>query len=178
MDDLKDLQTEISRIQAYHAIHDLVMTQARATDRGDLALLQSIWHPEATVDVGFFNGSAAEYCPMIIEATAAMQRMAHTITNEWIDVREEQAVAEIYVTGFTTFTDEQGESVSEVTVGRYLDRFSRREGVWKYDARQFVNDWQARFPATVESPDDPAAAFKTWGVRGPADPVYPHWEQP
>ena len=179
--DLMNLPAEliqgIETVIARNAIHDLIMAQARATDRGDLPLLQSVWHPEATVDVGFFAGSADDYCPMIIEATAGMQRMSHTVANEWIDVRGDEAVAESYVIAFTTFPDEQGQLVSEITGGRYFDRFDRRDSTWKFTARNFVTDWQMRQPATTETPDGLTAQLTLRGSRGPADPIYAHWQR-
>lgn len=172
-----ELTHGIETALARNDIHDLIMAQARATDRGDLSLLQSVWHPGATVDIGFFAGSADDFCPMIIEATAGMQRMSHTVANEWIDVRGDEAVAESYVIAFTTFPDEKGQLVSEITVGRYFDRFARRDSNWKFTTRTFITDWQMRQPATTETPDGLTAQLTLRGSRGPTDPIYAHWQR-
>lgn len=170
-----DVEQALSDVLARQAIHDLIMTQARASDRNDLTLLGSVWHPDATVDAGGFKGSAADYWPMILEATAGVHAMSHNITNVWIDVRGDQAVAESYVLAIICADDEHGDAVSEMTAGRYLDSFSQRGGPWKFDTRQFVSDWHQSFAAASDASEIMADALQNRGERGPADPVFAHW---
>lgn len=170
-----DLRAGLEQALARHAIHDLIMLQARAIDRGDEALLADLWHPGATVDIGFFAGSAEEFAPFIMSATAAMQRMSHTVSNEFIEVRGDEAVAESYVLALTTFEEEVERSIDEITAGRYLDRFAQRDGVWKFTERRFVKDFVMRQPAQAESPEDMTAQLQLRGQRSKADPVYAFW---
>lgn len=172
-----DLRAGLEGALARHAIHDLIMLQARAVDRGDESLLATLWHPGATVDVGFFNGSAVEFCPFIVTATAGMRRMSHTVANEHIEVRGDDAVAESYVVAFTTFESAPGEVVDEINAGRYLDRFANLGGVWKFTERRFVKDFVTRQAAQPETPGDMTAQLTLRGKRSADDPVYAFWSQ-
>jgi hypothetical protein len=176
----EDLCAGLEQALQRNVLHDLIMLQARALDRADAELLGSLWHPGATVDLGFFAGTAEEFCPFILNATAGMQRMSHTVANEFVELRGEEAVAESYVLAFTTFEEQGGEdtagqAVDEITAGRYLDRFARRDGVWKFTERRFVKDFSMRQPAKVESPEDMSAQLNLRGQRSTQDPLYAFW---
>ena len=58
-----------------------------------------------------------------------------------------------------------------VAAGRYLDRFERRDGKWRFAHRQACYDWNAQAPSTDswnrESPGD-----WTFGERGAGDASY------
>ncbi len=172
-----DLRAGLEAALVRNAIHDLIMLQARAIDRGDESLLATLWHTGAKVDLGFFAGSAEEFCPFIISATAGMQRMTHTVANEHIEVRRDEAVAESYVVAFTTFEASEGEAVDEITAGRYLDRFALRDGTWKFTERRFVTDFSTRQSAQPESPEAMTAQLTLRGKRSADDPVYAFWAQ-
>jgi len=170
-----DLRAGLEQVLTRNAIRDLIMLQCRAIDRGDENLLRTVWHPEANVDLGFFTGSSDEFCPFIISATAGMQRMSHTVANEYIEVRGEEAVAESYVVAFTTFEEAADEPIDEITAGRYLDRFARRDGAWKFTERRFVKDFAMRQPAQLETPEDMTAQLNLRGKRSAEDPSYEFW---
>lgn len=172
-----DLRAGLEQALARNAIHDLIMLQARAIDRGDEDLLAGLWHAEAKVDVGFFAGSADEFCPFIMNATIGMQRMSHTVANEFVEVRGDEAVAESYVLAFTTFEEARGHSIDEITAGRYLDRFALREGAWRFTERRFLKDFAMRQPAQAEAAEDMTAQLNLRGQRSTDDPVYAFWAQ-
>lgn len=165
---MNDERIGVDELLARERIRDLIGLQARATDRGDLALLESVWHPGATVDVGFFDGPASEYCPMIIEVTGGMELVSHNVGSPLIELRGEEALAETYVLALTTLTDPEAGRVSELTSGRYLDRFAYRDGRWGFTSRQFVRDGSARQPASGEV----AGTVAEQGRRYPDDPLY------
>ncbi len=169
-----DLAARAEAALAKQDIHELIMAQARATDRGDEALLRSVWHPGATIDVGVFAGSADEFCGMIIGATADRQGMSHSVANEWIDVKGDIAVAESYVIAFTRVPAEAG-FTDDLTGGRYIDRFERRDGVWKYTHRTFVMDWTMSSPSTDQTGQGMYESLKTRGGKIPDDPLYEFW---
>ena len=162
-------------------IHDLIMAQARATDRRDENSLKSLWHAGATVDVGgFFTGGANEYCEFVLQGTVDLKRMYHSVANEWSRVEGDSAVAESYVIAFTTAREEADEAstdMDELIGGRYLDRFERRDGTWKFTHRSYVMDWTMRQPSTDQSdePDSMYASLRTRGTAFPKDPVYALW---
>jgi hypothetical protein len=177
----EDLISATRAALARQDIHDLIMAQARAMDRRDEASLKSLWHPGATVDVGgFFTGGATEYCAFVLQGTADLKRMYHSVANEWSRVEGDSAVAESYVIAFTTASEEVDEAstdMDDLIGGRYLDRFERREGTWKFTHRTYVMDWTMRQPSTDLS-DEPGSMYESLRTRGtayPDDPVYALW---
>ena len=174
----ENLEAAVADALARQDIHDLIMAQARATDRRDRALLESIFHQGATVDAGgLFDGPAPDYCDFILEMTAPLKKMYHSVANEWIRVEGDHGVAETYVIAFTTAADEAGGDVDSLSGGRYLDRFERRDGLWKFVHRAYVMDWTMHQPTTDQS-DDPDSMYASLTNRGrhwPDDPVYALW---
>ena len=171
---IDDLTAKAATVLAKQDIHELIMAQARATDRGDEALLRSVWHPGATIDVGVFAGSADEFCGMIIGATADRKGMSHSVANEWIEVTGDVAVAESYVIAFTLVPGADGPT-DDLTGGRYVDRFERRNGVWKFTHRTFVMDWMTSHPSTDQTGQGMYETLTTRGGKIPDDPLYAFW---
>jgi hypothetical protein len=169
VDLMQDVEVALSRL----AISDLIMAQARATDRRDAELLASVWHDGATVDVGFYNGPAEGYTDVLFKISATLKRMYHSVANQIIEVRGASAVAESYVIAFGTAPGGTGDN-DQLMGGRYLDRFERRDGVWKYTSRRFVLDWSIDQPSSDRS-DAGMLAMLSFGGRFPDDPVYALW---
>jgi hypothetical protein len=161
---------------AKQTIHHLITAQARATDRADLDGFLAVWHPDATVDAGFFVGAADEYCRTILDLTAGFKKMSHHVTNEWIEVKDDKAVSESYVVAFVTRQDDDGEVWDELTGGRYLDGFTNINGEWKFTERQFINDWNTRHACSDQTGKGMYGALSTGGNKYPNDPVYAHWD--
>ena len=169
-----DLAARAELAFAKQDIHELIMAQARGLDRADLDLLRSLFHPGATVEAGVFDGTAEDFCPYILDATADMNAMSHAVANEWINVDGDVATAESYVVAFTSATID-GEDTDTFTGGRYVDRFERRDGVWKTTNRTFVLDWQTGHPSSDRSDDGMLATLQTRGGKKPNDPIYEAW---
>ncbi|AUW58913.1 nuclear transport factor 2 family protein [Sphingobium sp. SCG-1] len=155
-------------------IADLTMAYCRGVDRADEALLASIFHSDSTVVSGAYNGNgqgfASEICQIVRTAFA---QTFHSIANQWIDVTGDAAVGETYVIAIATTADGASQIL---TGGRYIDRFERREGRWKFAERTFVSDWSRVEPATEQIGEGIYAALTLRGKRDPQDPVYALWK--
>ena len=174
------LAAKAERAFAKGEIHDLIAAAARAVDRGDEASLRALWHPGADVDNGdFFRGPAEDFCALMAETARNCVRMAHTVANEWMQVDGDKAMSETYVIAIITIAADSGEQ-DALTGGRYLDRFERIEGAWRFSHRTFVLDWQIQQPSTDQrdDPDGMYAALTTRGCLYPDDPVYNFWSRP
>ncbi len=125
---------------AKQALHDLVATYARGVDRGDAALLASVFHEDADVVTGVIDGKAPDFSQRIVAAVRANFRSCfHSLANEYFEIRGDEAVGETYVIAYSaTLGDDPQETI---TGGRYLDRFVKRDGEWKIAHRRFVFDW-------------------------------------
>ncbi len=151
-------------------IHDLLMAYARGVDRADEALLASIFTDDSTVISGVVNGPGAAFARDITAFVRTNLDMCfHSVANEWIDVRGDEAVGEHYVIA------QMVQAGTEVlTGGRYIDRYVRRNGRWLIQSRTFVADWNHSHPSTMER-DGFYEALTNRGCFGPSDPVYAHW---
>lgn len=148
-------------------IAELTLAYCRGVDRADEALLKSIFHDDSIVVSGTFDGSgqqfATEICAII---RAVFDQTLHSIDHQSIEVTGDTAVGETYVVAVSTMTDlERGKS-EMLTGGRYLDRFTRRDGVWKFAARTFVSEW-SRIDGT-SCTDEASSAMQGLGRHPPA----------
>ena len=165
-----DAQTD--QLLSKQALHDLGMAYARAIDRADASLMASIFHEDATVVSGVFNGNAAEFAVKITAFVREnIDRCFHSVANEWYELHSDDAVGESYVIANTTAGGQD-----TLTGGRYVDAYQRRNGVWKIKARTFVVDWTNTQPTSYES-GGMYAALTTRGCYGTSDPVYAFWKK-
>jgi len=165
----------LDALASRQAIHDLMMAYCRAVDRGDEASLAALFHPDATVVSGLANGSPETFAKQITAVvTGQLASCSHTVANEWIEVNGDQAVAESYVIAFTL---SKGEAARQAIVGgRYLDRFERRGGEWKFRERVFVMDYNIDQPSTAQFGEGMYASLTTRGGFKPNDPVFEFWD--
>jgi hypothetical protein len=164
---------EIDKLLSRQAIHDLLMAYARGVDRADAGLLESIFHPDATVATGVIDGTGSEFARAIVDhVRKRLDSCFHAIANQWVQVCGDRAVGESYVIAITTAGAEEG-----VIAGRYIDEFERRDGVWKIRSHIIVMDWSKTRPAG-SADDGMFRAIKTRGCYGRSDPVYQYWRDP
>lgn len=158
-------------LSAKQALHELNTTYCRAIDRCDEQLLRSIWHDDAVVDYGFFEGPAAEFCKTITESNLQLERTFHSISNEYYLVNDDAAKGEVYVIGIFTANDD-GKLVDGLVGGRYLDHFERRNGEWKIARRTYVLDWNMNHPNTSVWDEGLFGQIKLRGSQSRDDHVY------
>lgn len=168
--DERTLDAVISRQQ----IVDVTMAYCRGVDRGDVAMLVDVFHDDATVVSGAFNGNgkhfASEICKLI---DATFEQTFHSIANQWIEVDGDGAVGETYVIAAATTRDNgSAGSTDTLTGGRYIDRFERRDGRWAIADRTFVLDWARTETSTRDMAGGMYGALDLHGSRGQADPSY------
>lgn len=173
--------TEASAVElliAKQQLAELTMAYCRGVDRADVALLRSIFHDDSVVESGVFNGSGSDFAVEICAIVqSAFHQTAHMMTNQWFQVDGDDAVGESYVFGVATPRSETDRSVQMLSGGRYLDRFARRGGVWKFSERRYVSDWAIHQPSG--GPDDVLRApYPLRGVQGADDPVHHLWQGP
>lgn len=162
-------------LAARQDFRDLNAAYCRGIDRCDEPLLRSIWHPDATVAYGIFDGNALEFSSYITKLNQGLERTFHTVSNQYHKVDGDKAVGESYVIGVATAKVE-GKLMDTLIGGRYLDRLERRNGVWKIAHRTYVMDWNMNMPATAEWDEGMYGMIKTRGKRDKSDPSYAVWE--
>jgi hypothetical protein len=138
---------DLADVAAHLEIQQVLYRYCRAVDRGDAALLESVYHPGAIDNHGAFHGTGAEFAAMLVPLMDASPRVGqHHITNILIDLTGDEADVEGYFMALHPAPDGSHIPVN----GRYLDRFERRDGRWAITERTVVVDWSG--PAIPWSP--------------------------
>lgn len=127
------------------ALQQLVLRYARAVDRKDFDRLCGLYHPDAHHDHGgMFAGSPAEMVRWLRETMVDIETQ-HLIANSLFSIQGTQAQGEIYSVNFHYFP-KSGRNY--IAGGRYLDRYEKRDGIWRFTSRRRVIDWSEERPAS------------------------------
>jgi hypothetical protein len=131
----------IDDLLAKQEITDVIYRYCRAMDRMDRPLAMTIWHPDGTAFYeDFFEGTGAEFIDAVWKVhEERFVSHSHQVTNILIEVDGDRATSESYLT--VALRAKPEDSHSEVQArGRYVDRWSRRDGRWAIDHRVYVHD--------------------------------------
>lgn len=171
MTDAKAVQQLLDK----QAISDLVHLYCRAADRRDYALLASLYHDDAIEDHGsFFQGLAKDFLQQMPAIQESMAILHHNITtlNLFFDAENPHyAEGEAYVLAFHQVKTEQG-LMDAMIGGRYLDKYEKRDGVWKFSFRTIVADWANINDPSVVDMSNPMVSGSYIGTADLQDPSY------
>ncbi len=137
----------VEELLAKQEITDLAGRYMRGLDRLDAALLRSTFWDDATTDYGFYEGGPDGFVTMAMNALKDHLANHHMIGQVNIDVEGDVAFGEVYFQAFHRIVTD-GEERDLFISGRYVDRYERREGEWRFAFRSEVNDWARNDPAT------------------------------
>jgi len=158
------------------AIQDVLAMHSRGVDRADETILKSCYWPDATVAYGGFNGNAHEFCAYLPQGIRRYWATQHTITNTRAEFNGKRAAVETYVTAYHYHRNDDGSGTEMTYLGRYLDRFEKRDNCWKIHHRQVLMDWNQNSVATSINEGPPFDGLAR-GARHPEDPLYAMLEQ-
>ena len=148
------------------AIAEQLANYARAMDRIDRDLGYAVWHPDGTARYGaMFEGTGRGFIDWVCGTHAQMIAHVHRITNILIRLDGDRAASEAYVHAILRFAQDGVVRQGNV-YGRDLDRWSRRDGRWAIDHRDYVQD----IDEIVEAGPPLVGAFG--GRRDRDDPSY------
>jgi hypothetical protein len=144
-DHAEDRMTDpLSILLDKQAITEVLATYCRAFDRLDDALSRTIWHEDGACDYSNRAGAAPVLFRDYIGGSTAARRgfatHSHQIANTLIRVVGVRAASEAYFTATVQMRPMDGVITQYCYRGRYLDRWSKREGRWAIDHRQVVFD--------------------------------------
>lgn len=139
---------------AERAIQQRVLDYAHGIDRLDFERVRACFHPDATILYGgLADGTRDEALSWLEEALPRLAGSSHFFGAPRIelDLEAGEARAETYSLNTTRLPpDAEGKVYATHTSARYLDRFERRDGVWRIAHRELVRDWTQR---VLEVPD-------------------------
>ncbi|MDT0575370.1 nuclear transport factor 2 family protein [Croceicoccus sp. F390] len=154
------------------AIRSLVSRYCNAADRHDHEKMRSLYWEDAIDDHGaMFNGPAMEFIDILPQIQAPMEVLHHNATSMNIAVEGDIAEGEIYLLALHK-VQEADRSYDVLVGGRFFDRYSKRDGVWKYQHHAIVADWSFVNEPSHVTLSHPFLAGAHIGRPGPDDPSY------
>jgi hypothetical protein len=164
----------LAELDARRQIHDALQRLSRGIDRNDREAILSAYHPGAHDDHGEFKGPPegfADYVDMFHRERFVST--THFLGNELVAVEGDQATSETYVLAVLRFARD-GELFDITGIGRYLDRWERRDGVWRITERTTVVD-SDRIDRVAMRNEGPLAEMLSKGTSSRTDPSYRLW---
>src|SRR4051812_30932505 len=129
----------VETLLAKKAITEGLYRYCRAFDRMDLEMARTVWHADGTCNysnrAGVPDMKAVDYSGPSWAHRAKLRNHSHQVTNILIEVAGDKAVSEACFTASLQAEPENGMILDNLYRGRYLDRWSRRDGVWAIDHR-------------------------------------------
>lgn len=159
------------------AIVDVVLRYCRGIDRLDLELVRNCYHPDATDEHGTFTGTRDEYVDWVASVLTRFTGTMHVVANQLVEVDGDTDTAHCETYGVAYHWGEpRDDARRNFTTGfRYLDRFERRDGVWRIARRVAVREWTHVVPADQQLVI-PRERDGRRGQRDRSDPVYEVFE--
>ncbi len=160
-------------------IRETLYKYCRAVNRGDMELLNQVFHPDATAEYGELSKGPASSEMLRVAAQneafkskfSGLQVPHHLIGNILIDLDGDTAIVESYV--YASYRSEQSDGSDDMAVwGRYLDRFEQRKGEWKIARRQALFDGARVGKSNVDWHAGLFAALRPLGRMDREDALY------
>jgi hypothetical protein len=121
-------------------LHELVLTYCRGIDRQDFALVRTLYHDDAIDDHGdMFKGGPDAYVAWLPTIMKMWDATVHSLSNCLFKVAGDRAEGELYVVAYHRTHAPDAREI--VVGGRYLDRYEKRDGVWRFAHRSLAMDW-------------------------------------
>jgi hypothetical protein len=156
----------VAELAAREAIRRQLHNYCRAMDRRDDELGYAVWHDDGTTDFGadIFQGRGRDFVDHVSRSHLRRTVHSHQIASVGIDVDGDRAASEAYAT-VRLRTYANGRWTEELYLGRYLDRWSCRDGRWAIDHRTWVLDFEE-----MDRPVHPTLPIAS--KRDDSDPSY------
>jgi hypothetical protein len=153
---------EVQALIDKEACRELVRQYTRGLDRCDPAIMKAAFHADALFEhCNHFTGNAHEFCDFAAKFLKTLGPHQHLVGQHIIELDGDVAYGEGWGFAFHR-VDAAGRSVDSLGGARILDRYERRNGVWKIAHRRTVIEWNL----DVDSNE-------TWGAGGMGEPHMP-----
>ena len=164
----------MTELEIRAAIEDCLRSYCSGIDRLHAPSLAAAFHPGALLlDYGAPVLTIEQFVEHAL-ASLALRYVAtqHRISNTTVERTGDHALVETYVHA-THVEAAHDDAVADgrrlhTFVGRYIDRFEPRDGVWKIAQRTLRNDWSMTAPMG----DPMSGAYVPSGRGGTPDPIW------
>jgi SnoaL-like domain len=127
------------------AIKRVHLEYCRGVDRRDWDLVRSCYHSDALDHHGPYTGGIDGFIDWAIEFLEQVDSLTHFVGNQLVTVKGDEAWHEAYCRSYHRLKPtETSPALDWIMNVRYLDRFERRDGVWKIADRLVVADTDRR----------------------------------
>jgi hypothetical protein len=154
------MDKKIETLLAKQEIYELSCRYMRGLDRLDRDLLLSVFHEDGWCEYGISNCPPDEFIKFAVNALQGHEANQHMIGNVLIEVEGDEAFGEVYFNAYHKIRGESGFD-DVIIAGRYLDRYEKRNGEWKFSYRSERVDWSRSEPT-----NDPYFDLAPDGLRG------------
>jgi hypothetical protein len=146
----------IETLIAKERIRELALLYSRGVDRKDPKLLRSLYTDDATDTHGeAFDGSAKDFVDFLERSFPYIRYSGHHICNHLISVDGDTGEGEVYALAYHVIPDGKGGWVEDLMAVRYIDRYRRESGQWRFAKRVVTFDMRTVRPYSPqgEMPD-------------------------
>ena len=164
-------EAALSQLLDKQEITEVLFRYCRGCDRADEEALRSCFHPDSTHFHGGFEGRSADFIDFAMTIVRPLKSSTHMVTNVMIVLKGDRAVSECHFLSHHRRLKADGSGEEDKFLkGRYLDRFEKRDGVWKIVSRMGLHDFERILePADQTLSGAPANQL---GRKKPEDPIY------
>ncbi len=156
-------------LQDREDIRQLAALYMRGLDRLDVDLLRAQFWDDARLEYGIYSGSPAGFAEFCMQALREHVRNHHMIGQHIIELSGDEAFGEVYYQAYHKVMGGDGSHRDLFISGRYVDRYERRDGFWKFAYRSELVDWVRDNPSADSMLDETPMII---GQRKPLDPLY------
>jgi hypothetical protein len=150
--------TGMEKALASNAIREAMNRYLLGVDRLDAGLIESAFHEDAVIDHAGFTWSGGEIGEIVVSAISTMfDRSMHLLGNQLIEFVGEYAFSESYVLDHCVLPVPDDDTLIFRSL-RYVDRFEKRDGNWRIQARHTLREWDR-----LERPLTPTKELPTTG---------------
>jgi hypothetical protein len=133
-------QATAEQLVARAQIYDVLMQYMRGVDRRDMGLVRAAYHPDAMQTNPYLPpgewGSVEDLITLMNRNAVSIPMSMHLLANIVFEFAgDDVAIVESYLLACQTHRDSEGGEGFRQTGSRYLDRFERRDGIWKIAKR-------------------------------------------
>lgn len=160
----------LERLLDRQDIADCLVRFSRGMDRFDREVFLSAFHPDAELAAGPFVGGPAD----LYDWASALHEQGqvathHNLLNQTIEIDGDVAHSETYY----LFAARNRDETNWLAGGRYLNRYARRDGVWRIAAMNNAIEWSGMVPTMpIPFADVPDIHGNGAPARSKADPSY------
>jgi hypothetical protein len=149
-------------------IRRLLAEYVHGCDRGDAAVMGSVYAPESWDDHGRVKAPGPEFSQVMTDKLIpeSCETLSHLLGQSLIEIDGDTAKSETYYIAVTRSTNE-GVPMCNQLGGRYIDSLERIDGEWKVKQRVCLRDWSISLEVNA---DTFLEARLTPGARSGQDP--------